>query len=200
MGTIVITEETLKKARDYVPYAEKKLFLDACAGRCFDKLQISADGEAGIVAMPPMYKKNPFLVRRYMAAALMRMYLRLPCKTEKPEADAWLISADSFDEISGSHIFNQLERMKPKATEMALKNKIFDMIADYRELEKMMNDEIYALLQVMNEPITRLLASIQQTATPEALREAGEKLKAAQEEMEQLAADRKAAETDGGNG
>lgn len=199
MGTIVITEETLKRARDYVPFAEKKMFLDACAGRCFDKLQISAEGDAGIVAMPPMYKKNPFLVRRYMYAALVMMYLKLPYAPENRKKDEWLISVSDYDELSASHIFNQLERLKPKVSDPGLKNKIFDLLADYRDLEKMMNDELYSMVRVMNEPVTRLLASIQQTATPETLRDAGEKLKAAQAEIEKYAEERKA-DADGGNG
>ena len=197
MGKIMITEELLKSARDYVPYAEKKRFLDDCAGRCFDKLEITAKGDSGLVAMPEMWKKNPFLVRRYMAGALVMLYLKLPYAPENREKDAWLISLDKFDEISASHVFNQLDRMKPKAKDAALKDKIFDLIADYRELEKMMNDEVYSLLQVMNEPVTRIIASIQTTATPENVREAGEQLKAAQAELENFAAERKAAREHG---
>lgn len=201
MGSIFITEDILINARDYVPYAEKKRFLDECAGRCFDKLAISADGGAELVAMPPMYKKNPFLVRRYMSAALLMLYLNLPCAPENRERDAWLISPDKYDEIAASHIFNQLDRMKSKASSPAYKDKIFDLIADYRELEKMMNDEIYALLQVMNEPVSRLLASIQLTATPDSLRSAAEQLKNVRDELEtQIEATGKAAGTDGGNG
>lgn len=194
MGKIVITEELLAKARDYLPYAEKKLFLDWCAERCFDRLQITADGGAGIVAMPPMYKKNPFLVRRYMSFALVHLYLGVDVLTES--GDEKLPTLDEFDRIGQSHIFNQLDRMKPRVKDASMKDKIFDLAADYRELEKMMNDEIYALLQVMNEPVTRLLASIQQTATPENLKNAGERLKEAQAEVEAFAAEKGG----GGNG
>lgn len=201
MGKIIITEEILKNARDYIPYAEKKRFLDDCAGRCFDRLEISADGGAGLVAMPPMYKKNPFLVRRYMTAAVVMLYLQLPCAPADRKKDAWMISLDKYDEIAASHIFNQLDRLKSKVSSQVYKDKIFDMIADYRELEKMMNDEIYALLQVMNEPITRMLASIQLTATPDSLRSAAEQLKNVRDELEtQIEATGKAAGTDGGNG
>lgn len=191
-GKFIITENTINSMRDYVPLEEKKNFLADCAARCFDKLQISADGGTDVIALPPMYKKNTLLRQRYIMGALLSLWFGICYEKADEKTDQWLMSEADYDYFSGSHIFNQLDRMKSHVTRPENKDKIFDMLADYRELEKMLNDEIYGLVQCMNDPITRLVASIQATATPENLKEAGDKLKAAKDEIERYAAERKA--------
>ena len=81
--------QALKGARDYVPHKEKAAFIAQCAGRCFDKLQITADG---IVPLPDVYKENVAMKERYLLAALLRLYLGVPVEAASAEADPWLMS------------------------------------------------------------------------------------------------------------
>lgn len=180
---ITITPEMVEGARCYVPYAEKKLFLDDVASRCFEALEISASADSGDSALPPMYKENGFAKQRYLAAALIRLYFGMEMELEDADGQKWLISLDQFDAWQASQAMNQLERMKGKVAP-ELRDKIFDLISDYRDLEKKLNTEVFGLLQVMNDPVSRILASLRQTVTPDMLKEAVSQLAETQSELD----------------
>lgn len=180
---ITITPEMVEGARCYVPYAEKKLFLDDVAPRCFEALEISASADSGDSALPPMYKENCFAKQRYLAAALIRLYFGMELELEDADGQKWLISLDQFDAWQASQAMNQLERMKGKVAP-ELRDKIFDLISDYRDLEKKLNTEVFGLLQVMNDPVSRILASLRQTVTPDMLKEAVSQLAETQTELD----------------
>lgn len=144
---ITLTSEMMERARDYVPLAEKEEWCAENAPRVFDKLAITADGEA----MPPMYMVNAGLKSRYLMAALVKMYFCVHEIIGEPDNE-WLMSENEYDRWAGSHIFNQLERMKRDAW---LKIKAFDLLADYRDLEKRFSTQISGLLAVQNDPVIR---------------------------------------------
>lgn len=182
---ITITPEMVEGARCYVPYAEKKLFLDDVASRCFEALEIRAESEGGDAALPPMYKENCFAKQRYLAGALINLYFGLALELDKDAADEkWLISLDQYDAWQASQVMNQMERMKGKAAP-ELRDKIFDLISDYRDLEKKLNTEVFGLLQVMNDPVSRILASLRQVITPDMLRDAAGELAKTQNELQE---------------
>ena len=68
--------------------------------------------------------------------------------------------------MRSAHIFDQLERLKSKV-KPELRGKIFDILSDYKEFEKAYNTEIYGMLQVANDSLTRTMETIYTAATPE---------------------------------
>ena len=67
----------------------------------------------------------------------------------------------------------------------ALRDKAFDLLADFRDLEKMLNTEIYANLAVMNDVVARMNMAMQSAVTPEKLQE----LTAMADELQKTAED-----------
>ncbi len=141
-----ITKEALLAAADYVPLDVKEAWAAETAPKCFDKLAITADGEA----VPPMYMVNTGLKSRYLMAALVRLYLRQ--EIEADEKDAALMSVDCYDAWASGHPLNQIERWKRDAD---LRDKCFDLLSDYKDLEKRFSAQIASLLAVQNDPVIR---------------------------------------------
>ena len=164
MTNYVITEEMLRKARDYVPAREKEVFCSAAAQNCFDKLSVRASINGSEVEMPPMYGENGVIRSRYLLSALLRLYFRVDY--EPVEADGFILSLDDYDRWAARHPLNTIERMKSKA---ALKDKAFDLLADYRELERLLNNEIRKLAAAYNDTVSRLVAELSGNMTPEAI-------------------------------
>ena len=160
---IVLTRELIAGAKDYLPDAVKEAWTAENAAKCFDKLQITADGEA----MPPMYAVNASLKARYLMAAFAGLYLGAEYEAEADNVA--LMSVADYDRWAGSHVFNQMERMKRF---IEVRDKIFDIIEDYRALEKRFHAAIGNLLTVQNDPVIR-----QNEVTSNAVKELPEVLK-----------------------
>lgn len=142
---IELTGDIMQKARDYVPLAEKEAWVAENAPRCFDKLAITSDGEP----VPPMYMVNAGLKSRYLMGALVKLYFEATPFT--PETD-WLMTEADYDRWAGSHIMNQLERMKHDTT---YRYKAYDLTADFKDLEKRFSTQITGLLTVQNDSVIR---------------------------------------------
>lgn len=183
-----ITEETVQEANTYVPLMDKVAFVEYAAERCFDRLHVSMKDDVLDLPMAPMYKENTQLKSRYLMGALLVLYLRQ--EYEPVEGDMWLMAADDYDRWAGGHLFNQLERMK--ATAPALRDKIFELLADYRDLEKRLSMEIRSLLQVMNDPVVRILGTMQAQTTPAAFQKGKEELEKLTAELEKVKAQKDA--------
>lgn len=175
-----ITAEDIEKAREYIPFADKEKFVQMVADKCFDRLNITADSGSESVPMPPMYKENTGLKMRYTLGGFVKLYLNK--EFDGVDGNDYLMSLDDYDKWAGGHIFNQIERLKNTSPD--LRNKCFDLLQDYKTLEKMLNTEVYSLLQVMNEPVNRILSHIGSTASPETLMGLVEELKGLQGEVE----------------
>lgn len=143
---ITLTSDMMEKARDYVPLAEKEAWVAENAPKCFDKLAITSDGEA----MPPMYMVNAGLKCRYLMGAFAKLYFGVDFP--RNEQDEWLMSESDYDKWAGSHVMNQLERWKH---DTAQKFKAYDLMADYKDLEKRFSTQISGLLLVQNDSVIR---------------------------------------------
>lgn len=158
---VVITKEMLLTARDYVPNAVKEAWVGEKAKLCFDRLEIKADGEK----MPNMFLLNTGLKARYLMTALIDLYFRL--EYEQDENDAGLMSEDDYDRWAGSHAINQIERLKSDAE---ARNKCFDLLSDYKDLEKRFSSQLNGLLAVQNDTVLRT-AEYAKTQSTEAMPE-----------------------------
>lgn len=173
-----LTEEILMKARDYVPLMEKAAFTAECAGRCFDRMDVKL--ESGQVI--PYYKENVERRSRYLMGGLAKLYFGE--EIDPVEGETYLLAADDYDRWAGGHIMGQIDRMKSGAP--ALRNKAFDLLADYRDLEKMLKTEIYSLLQAMNDPVSRFQEAASQAMTPEAMKQSMAALEGLKGELNEM--------------
>lgn len=173
-------EKIMQNAESYVPIRKKTEFVHYCAERCFDKLNITAaSGNDTLSAMPPMWKENSELKARYMMGGLLKLYLKQESQTD--ENDEWLLTEQEYDRWAAAHLLNQIERMKSNAS---LRDKCFDLLQDYKTLEKMLNTEVYGLIRVMNDSVSRIIAQIQASTTPESMKNAMTQLEQSKKEYE----------------
>lgn len=168
----IAMKEVFINAKSYVPLMQKEEIVSYCAERCIDRVVVNT-GEKFRGDTPPMYRENGQRKRRYLLGILARAYLRL--NFEGCGGDRWLMSADDYDWLGGVQLINQIDRMKKQSD--ALRDKAYDLLADYRDLEKMMNTEINANLSIMNDVVARMAMSAASAMTPESLQELTEMAK-----------------------
>ena len=162
-------KEVFINAKSYVPLMQKEEIVSHCAERCIDRVVVNT-GEKFRGDTPPMYRENGQRKRRYLMGILVRAYLRLDF--DGCGGDRWLMSADDYDWVGGVQLINQIDRMKKQSD--ALRDKAYDLLADYRDLEKMLNTEIAANLDVMNDVVARMTMSAASAVTPESMKELSE--------------------------
>ena len=59
--------------------------------------------------------------------------------------------------------------MKKRTADKSLQDKIYDLLADYKTLEKLLNAECYGLLPAMNDTLSRFQMMMAAQTTPEAM-------------------------------
>ena len=145
MEKIIITEEAFAGMRDYVPLREKLRFLDEAADGCFDRMELKIAVGADSLPMPPLYKENAGLKARMLMGAFVRLYVG--AEFEADERCPWLMSEAEYDRWAGSHVMNQIRRFKKK--DGALRDKAYDLLADWADVEQRFGCEVRAMLEVM---------------------------------------------------
>lgn len=167
----IITEEMVKKATKYVPLAEKMGFIAACAPDCLKEVEISVQKLQGdsLLALPPLWAENIQFKQMYLLRAFLEMYLHIEVAAD--------FTSKEYDKYAAFHPFNQLERLKNNPE---LKNIVFDILTDFKELKKLFDIEIYNLKAARNDGMERALAGISIISSPEAI-------KAMTDEMQKLA-------------
>ena len=73
MEYLKLTEQDMKESKTYLPLADKMVFVEYAADRCFDRMNVTMDDGTGLnLPMAPMYKENTALKSRYLMGALVR--------------------------------------------------------------------------------------------------------------------------------
>ena len=163
---ICLTEEHLRDtAVSYISMRDKEEFIKDASTGCFDKMEIGTENGD---PLPPFYKESAVRKHRYMTAALMKLYLRLPVDLVEDGGD-WDITDDCYEAAARSFLVSQIERIKKRTTDKELQDKIYDLLADYRLLEKLMNAECYGMLPAMNDTVSRFQMMMAAQTTPEAM-------------------------------
>ena len=179
---IKLTEQQIEKAESYVSLIQKEEFVEACMKQCLGSVEVSLASGDEHAAMPTMFMESTFMKSKYLMCAFIRLYLKEEAETE--EGDEWLLSTGAYDEWAGSHVFNQLERMKDKKE---LRDKCFDLIKDYRDLERRLTTAIKGYMAVLNDPINRLYHRVYMETDESALENAKKQVEKLKEELETLA-------------
>lgn len=176
---VLIDEATLKNAVSYAPIRAKDSFLEYAEPGCVQRVDIKLNDDENTV-LPYMYTENTNTKSRYMMTALAVLYLGIPLREIQTEpGDIWLMTEQEYDRWAGSHVLNQMERLKGNAE---LRDKVFDLLRDYRDLEKRLSVLIHNSLEIRNDPCNRLFQKILSDLSEE-------NLKAQQAEAEKLKAE-----------
>lgn len=183
-----ITIEDMNKAKDYIPIVEKERFVLTVAPNCMDRLLVSAsyDDETS-KALPHMYKENTFIKSMYLMGAMLTFYFGMDY--DHIGEDEWLITADEYDRYMGGHIFDQIQQYKGNKD---TRDKAFQILADYKDLESRLNREIQGLLAAQNDPVSRALMAFSKQIDPNEMEQMLADLDANQKALEDYIASKKA--------
>ena len=189
-----LTTEDIQKANSYIPLMKKMEIVSTISERCFETLNITAGVDGNTIAMPPVYREDTALKSRYLMAIFVIYYLNDHIETENDQ-DEYLIAVDEYDKYAGGHIFEQLNRFK---SDVNLRDKCYEMFNDYKDVCWRLDKAIQGLLVAMNDPVSRIMATITSNMSPEAVESTMAGFKEAQTTLEQLKGriDEKAQEED----
>lgn len=153
-----VTEEMLRNANDYVPLNKKVAIAKIIAPKCIEKSKTAEQNQKGLefLALPTLWVDDIETKNLYTMSILLSEYLN-----EKIPED---FTDEIYDEYASAHILNQLERFKSYAV---LKDKVFDLLHDFRDFKKILDIEIFNEKEVRNDPVARLSAAISIISNPE---------------------------------
>lgn len=167
----IITKEMVLKAPTYMDLRTKESLSQSIAALCLKDMKIAYQNEAGqkALALPVLKKEDTALKTILLLNSFLGFYFDITLDSNED-------SYEQYDYYAKSHPFNQLERLK---TDTELKSKIYDILSDYREFEKMVNSEIYSLKMNNNDPLARFAATMQLMSDPASIQKLAEELKKA---------------------
>lgn len=181
---IVITPEIVKNATDYIPLMKKQEMAETIAQKCIVKVLMKytekGDGTDS-VPMPDRYQEYHMYTNLYLMGVLAHEYLHIPYEGEGTgkeiiDYENLKMPANVYDQWGASHVLNQLEQMK---TDREMREKVFDLLNDYKDFRWMLAHEIDILLGHNNDVVTRMMqalgASIKEM-TADSMQELGEAL------------------------
>lgn len=171
----MVTEEMLKGASDYLPLQKKVALAKAISPHCICKSKIAEQNQKGLefLALPTLWVDDLETKNLYIMSVLLSEYLKMNIPEDFTDGD--------YDKYASAHIFNQLERFKSNAI---LKDKIFDLINDFRDFKKILDTEIYNEKEVRNDPVARLTAAISIVSNPENIKKMQEELERTSNELQ----------------
>ena len=172
----VITEEMVKRAEEYIPLAQKIAFVEVYSGECLKPVDISTQKlrSDALLPLPQLYEEDLLQKQLVLMKAFLEMYFHVEVSAE--------FGCKEYDKFAKSHPMNQLERLKNL---LSIKDKVFNIIADYKELKKLFEIGIYNRKASRNDGIERALAGITVINDPETMKKVIEELKKAQPQLAQ---------------
>lgn len=187
MITYKFTAETIINAESYVPLAKKVEFINYASERCFTSLKITSNPEtAQAKVMPSMYKINAALKNRYLLGAFLKLYLKE--EYVPVDGDEWLLSQDDYDNYKSGHLFNEMNRFK---SNNEIRDKVFDILSDFKELTTMFEEELEGSLHALNDVVSRIYMAFTEMVTPDQVSEMLNDINQSKDEIEQYIAEHK---------
>ena len=171
----ILSEEDIRNAVSYLPLAKKTAMARAYAQDCLLQFDISTGNEEVDKVFPSRFQENPQKRMLYGMLVLLREYLK---KMEDED-----LSTEQYDVWGASSIFNQLDRFK-SSKDPEIRNKVYDLVDDYREFYRMLGTEINSLAEAKNDLLARFVQYVSLSQSPEALQEQLEQLEKLTHEIE----------------
>ena len=165
-----------------MPIEEKAELAKEIAKKCVVDIPTAEQNLEGekFLALPYIKGEDRELKSLYLMQILLNYYLELDVESPFDE--------DKYNFYAGGSILNQIERYK---SNFDLKNKAFDLLADYKEFRKFVDVEVNNLIAVNNDTLARFVASIQVFSNPENIKKGLEELQKVSEGYSQALKDKK---------
>lgn len=167
--SVIITEDDILNAATYVGISIKEQFTRDVAVICLEPVNVEYDGQP----LPTMVRENKKIKAQYLMGTLATLLQRdFPVqKLASGEELSGCMDEAEYDAWAGSHVMNQLERLK-KSKNSEMVNHLFDLLYDYKAFEIMLNGAIKDELEVRNDVFNRAMEWFSVTAADAAVKEA----------------------------
>jgi hypothetical protein len=163
----IITEEIILNAESYIDIETKSNLSREFAKDCVSEVNITLDNEGEKDVLPPRYQENPKMKSLYGMMTLLYNYLHV---LETDENGTITFTSSEFDEWGRVCVMNQLDRFK-SSKNIEVRNKVYDILDDYREFYRMLGVEIAALVANKNDPLSRFLEYFKTSITPDMVKD-----------------------------
>lgn len=175
MDFYIITKEKMRSAKDYMPLSVKCDLAQKIADHCVVEAGVAEKKKKTpeLLVLPRLQEENSQLKNILLLNTLLGYYFDVDVEKTQSEygfADSSLL----YDFFAGAHVLNQIERFKSDAE---LKNKAFDLLADYKDFRKIVETEIYNRKNRGNDALSRLDAALAILGDPETVKEWAELLR-----------------------
>jgi len=182
------TEEDILNATTYMPIELKSKTAKAIAVSSIAVVNVNMDitdddGEKTQKSLPPRYTEDAMTKMAWQLRMLLVYYLKQDLGTDD-------MTAAQYDEWGKVAVFNQLDRMK-QSKNAEVRNRVYDILDDYRELCKMVSTEIAMELTVRNDPFNRLAVWLFEQIPPEFIEKLKNGLISARDEVSEYRESRK---------
>lgn len=183
--TIKIEEKDIEQASSFVSVSQKYVVATLAAKICVEAVPKKQNPWP---AAPDRFRENRMLRHMVMMGILAKFYLKKEFepaqisygvkgkKRQQSQVD-FMMDGQTYDEWAGSHVINQLERLK-KGKDHAIGDKVFDILYDYKAFENMVLGAIRDELELRNDVCGRLGALLSVQVTPADMQKIIEEVKA----------------------
>lgn len=154
----IITKAMVEGAKSYLPITLKTAIARTYASVCLaeEKSEMQEMSDL-ILPLPQLLSEDVY----FKSLATMEIFLTYYFGVDIPDGG---MTNELYDYYASSHPFNQLERFKGDAE---MRDKIFDLLSDYKELKKMLDVAIYNARALNNDSFGRILAGLSTSITPD---------------------------------
>jgi len=175
VGDVQLSIADIKRAKSYLPIMQKTALAQALAPMCIQKVRMFAPvpGEEKATPVPDRYQEDVLRKSLCMGFVLAYYYLEMPEIREQYTGDSSpMLSANDYDRYG--NIIQQLQRMKMSKYPMReerddFRDKVYDLLADYKDMEKRLNAEIRNRIDAMNDICSRVTSMLAISVKPEDL-------------------------------
>lgn len=180
MKVFELTVEMLEKATTYMPIGTKSALAKTIAEKCIEQGAIATQNVAGLTYLPlPRLKIENVEMKEILEVnTLLSFYFNIDIDGVGKDA------REAYDFYMGGNLYNQLERLKScKESEKARIN-AFDILADYKQFKRMVDNEIYNMRQSENDTVLRIMSAMAVVTDAETAKTLLDEVKRVQELLE----------------
>lgn len=189
---IKITPEIIEQACSYIPLLEKQKMAETIGQKCVARVQMTMVGSDGHKkSLPDRFQEMQFLTNLYLMGILAKCYLNMPYDGDADVKDdnpyyGLQMPVNVYDSFAGSHVINQLEQLK---MDKSCKDKIYNILYDYRKMQRMISAEIETAVEHQNDIVWRFLDAIELSSKESFLKNIEDANPAAEKNSEESSAD-----------
>lgn len=181
VGIVTITEEDIRRADSYLPLMRKTAIVQLMAEQCLEKVELgvpvggteTTDGTVDpvLVPVPELYQESALMRTLSASFVLLYFYLKMPDITSHYDPNgAMFLAANDYDRYRGP--MTQLERLKATCRDQEVRNKLFELLSDYKDFERRLGLAIHSLITVRNDLCSRATAMLAVQTAPDTIQNA----------------------------